>query len=140
MCLDYVKTPGNFEAGMSKHGQTREHALLAFTLGVKQIIVCVNKMDRLPLELKLPPQDAYFKIRQVIEEVNALLASVSGGLYPRLAPEVTLTLAPALTLTLTPNTSEVSVSLTLNKNIEILSKVQAGPSNTEWAKEVVDDP
>ena len=38
-------------------------------------MLCVNKMDRLPLELKLPPQDAYFKIRQVIEEVNALLAS-----------------------------------------------------------------
>ena len=33
----------------------------------------------------------------------------------------------------------MSVSLTLNKNIEILSKVQAGPSNKEWAKEVVDD-
>ena len=112
-------------------------------------------MDRLPLELKLPPQDAYFKIRQacdptptptpiptptllqdppgacatlassltltrlnpnpnsshsprpslstsprlpptptpapnllqVIEEVNSLLASVSGGTYPRLSPE-----------------------------------------------------
>jgi len=34
-----------FEAGISEHGQTREHALLAFTLGVKQLIVCVNKMD-----------------------------------------------------------------------------------------------
>nr|AWS21303.1 elongation factor I alpha [Parasacculina yatsui] len=36
---------GEFEAGISKNGQTREHALLAFTLGVKQIIVAVNKMD-----------------------------------------------------------------------------------------------
>merc|ERR1740117_2049147 len=51
------------------------------------VVLCVNKMDRLPLELKLPPQDAYFKIRQVIEEVNSLLASVSGGTYPRLSPE-----------------------------------------------------
>ena len=33
------------EAGISKEGQTREHALLAFTLGVKQMIVCMNKMD-----------------------------------------------------------------------------------------------
>jgi elongation factor 1-alpha len=43
LCID--STTGGFEAGFSKNGQTREHALLAFTLGVKQIIVCMNKMD-----------------------------------------------------------------------------------------------
>jgi len=36
---------GEFEAGYAKTGQTREHALLAFTLGVKQMLCCVNKMD-----------------------------------------------------------------------------------------------
>lgn len=36
---------GEFEAGISKNGQTREHALLAFTLGVRQMIVAVNKID-----------------------------------------------------------------------------------------------
>lgn len=36
---------GEFEAGISKNGQTREHALLAYTLGVKQMVVAVNKMD-----------------------------------------------------------------------------------------------
>jgi len=36
---------GEFEAGIAKNGQTREHALLAYTLGVKQMIVVVNKMD-----------------------------------------------------------------------------------------------
>jgi len=36
---------GEFEAGIAKNGQTREHALLAYTLGVKQMIVIVNKMD-----------------------------------------------------------------------------------------------
>ncbi|MGH0176234.1 UNVERIFIED_CONTAM: hypothetical protein FKN15_072337 [Acipenser sinensis] len=36
---------GEFEAGISKNGQTREHALLAYTLGVKQLIIGVNKMD-----------------------------------------------------------------------------------------------
>jgi elongation factor 1-alpha len=38
-------TTGGFEAGISKDGQTREHALLAFTLGVKQMIVLLNKQD-----------------------------------------------------------------------------------------------
>jgi len=36
---------GEFEAGISKEGQTREHALLAFTLGVRQMAVAINKMD-----------------------------------------------------------------------------------------------
>ncbi|KAK7475647.1 hypothetical protein BaRGS_00033140 [Batillaria attramentaria] len=36
---------GEFEAGISKNGQTREHVLLAYTLGVKQLIVGVNKID-----------------------------------------------------------------------------------------------
>jgi len=36
---------GEFEAGIGVEGQTREHALLAFTMGIKQVIVAVNKMD-----------------------------------------------------------------------------------------------
>merc|ERR1711907_737559 len=36
---------GEFEAGFSKDGQTREHALLAQTMGVRQMIVAINKMD-----------------------------------------------------------------------------------------------
>merc|ERR1711876_11045 len=36
---------GEFEAGFSKDGQTREHALLAQTMGVKQMVVAINKMD-----------------------------------------------------------------------------------------------
>ena len=43
--LSISAAPGEFEAGISKEGQTREHALLAYTLGVKQLIVAVNKMD-----------------------------------------------------------------------------------------------
>lgn len=37
------------------------------------ITVCINKIDRLMLELKLPPQDAYYKIRHIVDEVNGLL-------------------------------------------------------------------
>ena len=36
---------GEFETGISKDGSTKEHALLAFTMGVRQIIVAINKMD-----------------------------------------------------------------------------------------------
>merc|ERR1712137_1477583 len=43
--LVIASPPGEFEAGISQNGQTREHALLAFTLGVKQMIVACNKMD-----------------------------------------------------------------------------------------------
>ncbi|XP_062266550.1 elongation factor 1-alpha-like [Platichthys flesus] len=43
--LIVASSTGEFEAGISKNGQTREHALLAYTLGVKQLIVGVNKMD-----------------------------------------------------------------------------------------------
>lgn len=36
---------GEFETGYEKGGQTREHAMLVKTTGVKKIIVAVNKMD-----------------------------------------------------------------------------------------------
>jgi len=41
-----VLCTGEFEAGISSNGQTREHALLAYTLGVKQLIVGLNKQVR----------------------------------------------------------------------------------------------
>lgn len=36
---------GEFETGFEKGGQTREHAMLAKTVGVKRLIVVINKMD-----------------------------------------------------------------------------------------------
>lgn len=37
--------PGEYQAGVSNDGQTKDHVLIAFTLGVRQLLVCVNKMD-----------------------------------------------------------------------------------------------
>nr|XP_022313833.1 116 kDa U5 small nuclear ribonucleoprotein component-like [Crassostrea virginica] len=41
------------------------------------ITICLNKIDRLILELKLPPTDAYYKLRHILEEVNSLLSVYS---------------------------------------------------------------
>ncbi|EPT31050.1 elongation factor 2 family protein [Toxoplasma gondii ME49] len=40
------------------------------------IVVVINKLDRLILELRLPPADAYHKIRHTLEEVNSILEQV----------------------------------------------------------------
>ena len=43
MVIDAAR--GEFEAGFDAGGQTREHAMLVRSLGVKQLAVAVNKMD-----------------------------------------------------------------------------------------------
>jgi elongation factor 1-alpha len=61
---------GEFEAGISKEGQTREHALLAYTLGVKQLIVGVNKMD----STQPPYSEARFN--EIVKEVSSYIKKV----------------------------------------------------------------
>lgn len=43
------------------------------------VTVCINKIDRLILELKLPPTDAYYKLRHIVDEVNGLIRYRWGG-------------------------------------------------------------
>jgi elongation factor 1-alpha len=61
---------GEFEAGYAKNGQTREHALLAYTLGVKQMIVCINKMD----DKSVNYDEKRYK--EIAEELNKFLKNV----------------------------------------------------------------
>lgn len=61
---------GEFEAGISKNGQTREHALLAFTLGVKQLIVGVNKMD------STEPPYSENRFNEIVKEVTNYIKKV----------------------------------------------------------------
>jgi elongation factor 1-alpha len=61
---------GEFESGWSKEGQTREHALLAFTMGVKQMIVCCNKMDAKGADYK---EERY---KEITSEVGLYLKQV----------------------------------------------------------------
>jgi elongation factor 1-alpha len=69
---------GEFEAGISSNGQTREHALLAYTLGVKQMIVCVNKMDDKSVNW------AEKRFNEIKEEVSGYLKKI--GYKPETIP------------------------------------------------------
>jgi U5 small nuclear ribonucleoprotein component len=53
-----------------------------------QITICINKIDRLILELKLPPQDAYYKLRHIVEEINGLLTLYSDDANPHIVSPV----------------------------------------------------
>lgn len=68
--LVVAATKGEFEAGISSEGQTREHLLLAYTLGVKQLIVCVNKMDA---DTVMYSKDRYDEIKT---EMNGYLKKI----------------------------------------------------------------
>jgi len=69
---------GEFEAGYAKTGQTREHALLAFTLGVRQMICLINKMDDKSVK--------YSKSRyqEIVSEMKKFLKTV--GFKPKKIP------------------------------------------------------
>jgi len=68
--LIVASSTGEFEAGISKNGQTREHALLAFTLGVKQMIVGVNKIDN------TDPPYSEARFREIEKEVTGYVKKV----------------------------------------------------------------
>jgi U5 small nuclear ribonucleoprotein component len=53
-----------------------------------KIVLVINKMDRLILELRLPPSEAFFKIKHTIEEVNSVIASIDDDEQYRLSPEL----------------------------------------------------
>lgn len=59
-----------FEAGTSRNGQTREHALLAYTLGMKHLIVGVNNMDS-----SEPPYNQN-RYQEIIKEVSTYIKKI----------------------------------------------------------------
>lgn len=46
------------------------------------VTIILNKIDRLIMELKLPPSDAYFKMRHILEEVNGYLSTYTEDSEP----------------------------------------------------------
>lgn len=61
---------GGFEGAFSKDGQLREHALLAFTLGVRQMIVGVNKIDA------TTPPYSESRFNEIVENVSGYLKRI----------------------------------------------------------------
>ncbi|XP_031655735.1 elongation factor 1-alpha, somatic form-like [Oncorhynchus kisutch] len=56
--------------GRVRGGQTREHALLAYTLGVKQLIVGVNKMD------STEPNYSQKRYEEIVKEVSTYIKKI----------------------------------------------------------------
>lgn len=67
-----------FEAYIFKNGQTSEHALLAYTLGVKQLIICVNKMD------STEPWSSEARFNEIVNEVSNFVKKI--GYNPKTVP------------------------------------------------------
>uniref|UniRef100_A0A8C2VD98 Tr-type G domain-containing protein n=1 Tax=Chinchilla lanigera TaxID=34839 RepID=A0A8C2VD98_CHILA len=61
---------GEFEAGISKKVQTHEHALLAYTLGVRQLIAGVNKMD------STEPQYSQKRYEEIVKDVSTYIKKI----------------------------------------------------------------
>lgn len=51
------------------------------------LVLVINKVDRLILELRLPPSDAYYKLKHTIEEVNTVISNVNPDPELRVSPE-----------------------------------------------------
>ena len=96
--MNLLDTPGhtNFSDEVTAALQIADGALLCvdacegFMLGTEQALrqaalqgsaltLCITKVDRLITELKVPPADAYFKLRHIIEECNQHVAAVTGA-------------------------------------------------------------
>merc|ERR1712176_736641 len=80
--LIVASSTGEFEAGISKNGQTREHAMLAFTLGVKQMIIACNKMDN------TEPPYSEKRFQEIQKEITGYVKKV--GYNPKEVPVVSI--------------------------------------------------
>ncbi|AGE72907.1 translation elongation factor EF-1 subunit alpha [Sulfolobus acidocaldarius] len=60
---------GEYEAGMSAEGQTREHIILSKTMGINQVIVAINKMD-----LAGTPYDEK-RFKEIVDTVSKFMKS-----------------------------------------------------------------
>ncbi|GLG92783.1 Elongation factor 2 [Gryllus bimaculatus] len=95
------------------------------------LTVCINKIDRLILELKLPPQDAYYKLRHIVDEVNGLLSLYSDE-------ENSYFVSPLLGNVCFAS-SQYSVCFTLKSFASIYSQTYEGVNVNEFARRLWGD-
>merc|ERR1712149_60394 len=115
-----ASSTGEFEAGISKNGQTREHAILAYTLGVKQMIVGVNKMDN----TEPPYSEARFN--EITKEVSNFLKKA--GYNPK-----TVAFVP-ISGWCGDNMIEPSDNMSWYKGWEITREISKGKEETKEGK------
>ncbi|ORZ01606.1 P-loop containing nucleoside triphosphate hydrolase protein [Syncephalastrum racemosum] len=89
---------GGFESGFDANGQTKEHALLARSLGVQQLIVAINKLDMMDWDetrfQEIAQKLGAFLIQAGFRKSNILYVPVSGLTGENLVKKSTL---PSLT-------------------------------------------
>jgi U5 small nuclear ribonucleoprotein component len=51
------------------------------------LVLVINKVERLIVELRLPPTDAYYKLRHTVEEVNTVVGATGAGEGLTVSPE-----------------------------------------------------
>ncbi|XP_041087597.1 116 kDa U5 small nuclear ribonucleoprotein component isoform X1 [Polyodon spathula] len=94
------------------------------------VTICINKIDRLMVELKLPPTDAYYKLRHIVDEVNSLLSMYS--------TDENLIVSPLLG-NVCFSSSQYSICFTLGSFAKIYSDTYGDISYNEFAKRLWGD-
>ncbi|NXU48470.1 U5S1 protein, partial [Turnix velox] len=94
------------------------------------VTVCINKIDRLILELKLPPTDAYYKLRHIVDEVNGLISMYS--------TDENLVLSPLLG-NVCFSSSQYSICFTLGSFAKIYADTYGDIHYQEFAKRLWGD-
>ncbi|NWU89419.1 U5S1 protein, partial [Upupa epops] len=94
------------------------------------VTVCINKIDRLILELKLPPTDAYYKLRHIVDEVNGLISMYS--------TDENLILSPLLG-NVCFSSSQYSICFTLGSFAKIYADTYGDINYQEFAKRLWGD-
>ncbi|XP_063227260.1 116 kDa U5 small nuclear ribonucleoprotein component [Bacillus rossius redtenbacheri] len=95
------------------------------------VTICINKIDRLMVELKLPPQDAYYKLRHIVEEINGLLS-----LY---ADEENVPLVSPILGNVCFASSQYAVCFTLRSFANIYAQSYPGVNVREFARRLWGD-
>ncbi|XP_071803355.1 116 kDa U5 small nuclear ribonucleoprotein component-like isoform X2 [Asterias amurensis] len=95
------------------------------------VTICINKVDRLVLELKLPPADAYYKLRNIITEINGILSVFSDEAEPLMVSPLLGNVCFA--------SSQYSVCFTLQSFAKIYADTYGGIEYQEFAKRLWGD-